>query len=147
MFRKLWEREAAPVPWRDLAKIFRTWEARGEIRGGRFVDGVWGEQFALPEAVTRLRAVRREQPDGRLVSVGVHDPLNLHGLLTPGEKMAPVLGNRILYRDGVAIAVAESGQTTMLAPVDGGDEWTVKQALIRRLVPPKLRAYLGKGIG
>ncbi len=147
MFRKLWDREAAPVPWRDLAKVFRTWEARGEIRGGRFVDGVWGEQFALPEAVTRLRAVRREQPDGRLVSVGVHDPLNLHGLLTPGDKMAPVLGNRILYRDGAAIAVAESGQTTMLAPVDAGDEWTVKQALIRRPVPPKLRAYLGKGIG
>jgi ATP-dependent Lhr-like helicase len=88
VFRRILDREKIPVPWRDLARAYRTLEWRGEIRGGRFVGGFTGEQFALPEAVTALRKSRREgrKPDA-LVSAA--DPLNLRGILTPDRRVAP----------------------------------------------------------
>ena len=78
VFRRLLTREAANVPWRELARVYRRLEARGEIRGGRFVSGMSGEQFALPDAVERLREVRRSAPDDRLITLSAADPLEPH---------------------------------------------------------------------
>ena len=88
MFRRLLAREAANVPWRELARVYRRLEARGEIRGGRFVSGMSGEQFALPDAVDRLREVRRSTPDDRLITLSAVDPLNLTGIITAGDRVA-----------------------------------------------------------
>jgi ATP-dependent Lhr-like helicase len=87
IFRRLLTREAANVPWRDLARVYRRLEARGEIRGGRFVSGMSGEQFALPDAVERLREVRRSAPDDRLITLSAADPLNLTGIITAGDRI------------------------------------------------------------
>ncbi|MGH6866555.1 MAG: DEAD/DEAH box helicase [Methyloceanibacter sp.] len=119
VFMRVLEREAACLPkWRDLLRVYRKLEARGEIRGGRFVSGFSGEQFALPEAVAALRATRRRAPDDSLVSVSGTDPLNLAGILTPGPKLAALAGNRILYRDGVPLAFLEAGETRFLEPIE-----------------------------
>src|SRR6185503_6082392 len=87
VFRALMSREGDLPPWRDLLRVLRRLEARGEIRGGRFVDGFTGEQFALPEAVAALRAVRRRGESGMLVAVSGADPLNLTGIVVPGERV------------------------------------------------------------
>ena len=89
VLRRLLEQEELP-PWRDLLRVYRKLEARGEIRGGRFVAGFSGEQFALPEAVGLLRSVRRKPGTGVLVSVSAADPLNLVGIITPGSRVLPV---------------------------------------------------------
>ena len=87
MFRRLLVREAGGVAWRELARVYRRLEARGEIRGGRFVSGMSGEQFALPDAVDRLREIRRSSPNDELIAIGAADPLNLVGILTDGERI------------------------------------------------------------
>src|SRR5262249_50363007 len=98
VFWRLIEREAAWLPpWRDLLRVYRRLESRGEIRGGRFVAGFSGEQFALPDAVAMLRKVRREQHDGEWVSLSGADPLNLIGIITPGPRLPALTGNRLLY--------------------------------------------------
>ncbi len=89
VFRKTLAREKLPVPWRDVARVCRTLEARGEVRGGRFVAGFDGEQYALPEAVTLLRAVRRRGEASAPLSVSAADPLNFRGILTPDERVSP----------------------------------------------------------
>jgi ATP-dependent Lhr-like helicase len=102
VFRDLLGREAAPPPWRELLPVYRRLEARGEIRGGRFVAGFTGEQFALPDAVPALRAVRRSPREGaERVDLSGADPLNLVGLLTPGERVPATLGHRVILVDGV----------------------------------------------
>ena len=88
----------------------RRLEARGEIRGGRFVAGFSGEQYALPEAIAQLRTIRRREPGGHFVRVSGTDPLNLAGITTPGTKVAALAANRILYRDGVPIAARVAGE-------------------------------------
>jgi ATP-dependent Lhr-like helicase len=119
VFMRMLEREASSLPrWRDLLRVYRKLEARGEIRGGRFVSGFSGEQFALPEAVAALRAVRRRAPDDSFVSVSGVDPLNLAGILTPGPKLAALAGNRVLYRDGIPIAFLEGDETRFLETVE-----------------------------
>jgi ATP-dependent helicase Lhr and Lhr-like helicase len=144
VFRRVLEREALPCPWRDLLRVYRRLEARGEIRGGRFVAGFSGEQFALPEAVAALRSIRRMPRTELLLSVSAADPLNLVGILTPGEKIAPLTANRILYRDGVPVAIRESKQIRFLVDLDSPAEWEIRNALLRRAFPQQLRAYLGK---
>jgi ATP-dependent Lhr-like helicase len=92
VFRKTLAREKQPLPWRDVARVLRTLEARGEVRGGRFVAGFDGEQYALPEAVALMRAVRKrmnQADDLPPVLVSAADPLNFQGILTPDEKIAP----------------------------------------------------------
>jgi ATP-dependent Lhr-like helicase len=143
VFRKLLDRESI-LPWRDLLRIYRRLEARGEIRGGRFVAGFSGEQFALPEAVGLLRSMRRSPGAGKLVSISAADPLNLVGIVTPGSRVPPVASNRILYRDGVPVAVREAGEIRFLETADAARQWELRHALIRRSVPPQLRAYLGQ---
>jgi ATP-dependent Lhr-like helicase len=101
VFRRVLAREANAAPWRDLARVLRRLEMRGEIRGGRFVAGMSGEQFALPDAVERLREVRRTPPDDRLIVISAADPLNLSGIITAGERVRAVAGVSIGYRNGV----------------------------------------------
>jgi len=100
VFRDLLAREAGLPPWREILWVYRRLEARGEVRGGRFVSGFQGEQFAVPGAVESLRAVRREAKPGQRVDVAAADPLNLVGILTPDARVPAVLGNRVTYLDG-----------------------------------------------
>jgi ATP-dependent Lhr-like helicase len=109
VFRDVLAREPRLPPWRDLLMVYRRMEARGEIRGGRFVAGFVGEQFALPEAVEAMRSVRRiREPEVLLLPAT--DPLNLVGVTTPGPRVPAVSGNAILYKDGVPIASREAGK-------------------------------------
>jgi ATP-dependent Lhr-like helicase len=144
VFRRLVERETVLVPWRDVLRVFRRLEARGEIRGGRFVGGFSGEQYALPEAVGTLRAVRREEPRGELVAVSGVDPLNLVGIIVPGDAVAGLAGNRVLYRDGVAVAVREGKEPRLLVETTADEAQAFKTGLVRQRVAPMVRAYLGK---
>src|SRR6185295_11421406 len=104
-------------PWRDLLMCLRRLEARGEIRGGRFVSGFSGEQYATPEAVGLLRDIRRKQPNGQLVAVSAADPLNLIGTLTPEGRVPALTGNRVLYRDGLPVAAYVAGEVRFLTPL------------------------------
>ncbi|HEX2833829.1 MAG TPA: DEAD/DEAH box helicase [Thermoanaerobaculia bacterium] len=107
VFRRLLSRETNIAPWRELARVYRRLEARGEIRGGRFVRGMSGEQFALPEAIERMREIRREPHDETILVISAADPLNLTGILTSDERIRAVAGTRIAYRNGVAVSVLE----------------------------------------
>src|SRR5207244_11696995 len=103
VYRKLLDRESIGIPWRDLLRVFRRLEARGEVRGGRFVGGFSGEEFASADAVHLLRSIRRTPPDGTMVSINVADPLNMLGIVVPGPRLSPAASNRLLYRDGVPV--------------------------------------------
>jgi ATP-dependent Lhr-like helicase len=144
VFRKLLDRESISVPWRDLLRVYRRLEARGETRGGRFVGGFSGEQFATAEAVQLLRSIRRAPSESLLVSINAADPLNLIGVITPGSRLAPAASNRILYRDGVPIAVLEAKEIRFLADMSPADQWQARNALLRRHLPPKVRTYLNQ---
>jgi ATP-dependent Lhr-like helicase len=117
MFWRLLEREASWLPsWRELLPVYHRLEARGEIRGGRFVAGYSGEQFALPEAIPLLREVRRREKTDSLVCISGVDPLNLCGTLLPGDKVPAVPGNRILFREGLPVATIVAGKIEYLSP-------------------------------
>jgi ATP-dependent helicase Lhr and Lhr-like helicase len=132
VFWRLLEREAGWLPpWRDLLRVYRRLESRGEIRGGRFVSGFTGEQFALPEAVGMLREVRRRPQSGNWLSVSGADPLNLVGILTPGPKLPALTGNRLLFRDGLPVALCAAGETVQLETIEGAAEWEARGALLR----------------
>jgi ATP-dependent helicase Lhr and Lhr-like helicase len=107
VFRDLLAREANLPKWRELQMGFRRLEDRGEIRGGRFVDGFLGEQFALPVAVESLRATRELAATGEVVTISAADPLNLVGILVPGERVPAISGRTVSFRDGVAVQGAE----------------------------------------
>jgi ATP-dependent Lhr-like helicase len=116
LFRKVLERECAGVSWGALVRVLRDLEARGEVRGGRFVSGFGGEQYALPEVVSQLRKLRREPPTGELLTICASDPLNLIGIITPGARIAQLPSTRILLRDGVPVAARDgSGVRWLLA--------------------------------
>jgi ATP-dependent Lhr-like helicase len=172
VFKRLLEREGIALPWRVLLRIYHRLEARGEIRGGRFVAGISGEQFALPEAVGMLRAIRRARTgsidfgirsasaaaedsatepssavglpssEESLISVSAADPLNLIGIITPGGRITAFTANRILYRNGEPVAVLEGGEARFLAEMSRSMEWKAKSALMRKATPPQLRGYL-----
>jgi ATP-dependent Lhr-like helicase len=132
VFWRLLEREADWLPsWRELLRTFHRLEARGEIRGGRFVAGLAGEQFALPEAIPVLRDVRKRPLDGSLIGVSGVDPLNLAGTLLPGAKVAAVVGNRLVYRDGVPIAAIVAGKPQYWGELDAGMMLQVRDRLFR----------------
>jgi ATP-dependent Lhr-like helicase len=143
VFWRLLAREAEWLPpWRALLRCYRRLEARGEIRGGRFVAGVSGEQFALAEAIGSLRDARRAERTGALVSLSAADPLNLVGILTPGARLPALTGNRVLYRDGVPIALLVGGDARFLDQLAPEAEWSARSALVRRQVPAALN-FLG----
>jgi ATP-dependent Lhr-like helicase len=136
VFWKLLLREADWLPpWRDILLCCRRLEARGEIRGGRFVAGFSGEQFAAPDAVGRLRDVRRQPGSGQHVALSAADPLNLIGILTPGPRLAALTGNRLLYRDGLPIAVHAADEVRFLEALDAGEQWQARALILRRHVP------------
>ena len=143
VFRRLLAREANAAPWRELSRVYRRLEARGEIRGGRFVTGMSGEQFALPDAVERLREVRRSAHDGALVVISAADPLNLAGILTVGERIRAVPSNRIAYRDGTAISALEGEVVRPLVEVDASSALEVASALAGKRVPVG-RGWIGR---
>jgi len=107
VWRDLALREPLSPPWRELLRVYRRMEARGEIRGGRFVAGFMGEQFALPEAVDLARAVRRAAPNGKVIQVAAVDPLNLTGVVTPGARVPAQMGGFVRYVDGLPALASE----------------------------------------
>ncbi|HEY2682401.1 MAG TPA: DEAD/DEAH box helicase [Steroidobacteraceae bacterium] len=136
IFWKLLTREAEWLPpWRDLVMCCRRLEARGEIRGGRFVAGFSGEQYATPEAVGLLREVRRKAASEKYLSVSGADPLNLVGILTPGSRLPSLVGNRLVYRDGLPVAQLAGGEVQFLEQLDPKEQWEAKTALLRRQAP------------
>jgi len=146
VFRRLVQRETLLAPWRDILRVYRRLEARGEVRGGRFVGGFSGEQYALPEAIGLLRTTRREQGAEELIAVSGADPLNLVGILTPDEAVPAITTNRILYRDGVPIVVkeGEGKGERFLVDVPAEERDMLRGALLRRRPAPLVRTYLGK---
>ena len=142
VFKRLLEREGITVPWRDLLRVYHRLEARGEIRGGRFVAGISGEQFALPEAVGLVRSIRRAPAIETMISISAADPLNLVGIITPGGRITAHSANRVLYRDGAPVAVLEGNETSYLIELSRTAEWQAKAALLRKATPPQLRSYL-----
>ncbi|MGZ8231762.1 MAG: Lhr family helicase, partial [Burkholderiales bacterium] len=140
VFRALLARETRLPTWRELVMVYRRLEARGEIRGGRFVGGFGGEQFALPEAVGRLRAVRKLDKSGELAVISAADPLNLVGILTPDARVTAIARSRILLRDGVAIAAWEGNEVRRLAASDLDDEM-LRTLLSRRVSVKALKPY------
>ena len=150
VFRRLLDRESFSITWYQLGRIYRRWEARGEIRGGYFVGGASGEQFALPEAIGLLRSIRKTSPKGELITLSAADPLNLQGILTPGPRIAALTSNRILFRDGLPIAGLEAGEIRTLAaasPSHGGlsddsvSDSQMETALKVGKLRPSLRPY------
>jgi len=143
LFRRLLAREAFDVPWREISRVCRRLEARGEIRGGRFVSGMSGEQFALPDAVEQLREVRRSAHDNRLIVISAADPLNLTGIVTPGDRIRTSTSNRVVYRNGVPVAAMEGDMLRMLTTVDPAIAADVAAAAAGRRVPV-LSGYVGR---
>jgi len=140
---KILQREAAWLPpWRELVRVLRRLEARGDIRGGRFVASVTGEQFASPEAVAMLRETRRAQLAGQYVSLSAADPLNLVGTVLPGAKVAALTSNRVLYRDGAPIATWSGGDVQWIEALGTAEARVAEQVLTRRQAGSPLLAYL-----
>ena len=144
VFRKILDRESINIPWRDLLRVYRRLEARGEIRGGRFIGGFSGEQFASADAVHLLRSIRRTAVDGSMISISAADPLNMLGILVPGPRLSSAAANRLLYRDGAPIAVLEAKEIRYVVEMNAAEQWQARNALLRRRVPPKVRAYLNQ---
>ncbi len=127
------EREADWLPpWRELVRVFRRLEARGELRGGRFVAGLSGEQYALPDAVGLLRAVRSRARDGELVCIAGSDPLNLAGTVLPGDRVPRQAGARLVLRDGVVIATRLADACTLVGLAADDPDAPAALALLRR---------------
>lgn len=132
VFWRMLEREADWLPnWRELLRVYHRLEARGDIRGGRFVQGMTGEQFALPEAIPLLRETRKHPDDSSLASLSGADPLNLAGIIFPGQKIPALAGNRVLYRDGIPIAALVADKTINLVETNVELAHELRSKLIR----------------
>ena len=139
VFRKLLERETSLPPWRDLLYVFRRMEARGEIRGGRFVNGFSGEQFAFPDVIRMLRKIRNQNVQDRIISISAADPANLTGIITPGKRIPAVMNNRILYRGGIPIATNVGGKIEFFDQLDEKSQWELRNHLVQSKAP---QAYI-----
>ena len=132
VFARLLAREASWLPpWRDLLRVYRRLEGRGDIRGGRFVAGFSGEQYGLPEAVGLMREIRRKPPVDQWVSLSGTDPLNLVGVLTPGLRLASLTANRLVYRNGIPVAALSGGSVQFLSELEGVERWEAEKRLRR----------------
>jgi ATP-dependent Lhr-like helicase len=140
VFRRLLERESLGVNWYELGRIYRRWEARGEIRGGYFVAGISGEQFALPEAIGLLRSIRKGPTNNELITLSAADPLNLQGILTPGARIPALTASRILFHDGLPIAALEAGEIRKISDAPVSD-LQIERALKVGKLRPSLRPY------
>jgi len=135
---RLLAREASWLPpWRELLACCRQLEARGEVRGGRFVAAFSGEQFALPDAVGLLREVRRGSAPSE-IALSAADPLNLLGIATPGARLPALTANRVLLRGGVPLATLCAGEARFFESLAPGEQWELQQKLQRRHVPTPL---------
>ncbi|WP_226468521.1 DEAD/DEAH box helicase [Luteimonas panaciterrae] len=133
---RLLEREANWLPpWRELLRVYHRLEARGEIRGGRFIAGLSGEQFALPEAIGLMRQMRQRPHDGALICLSAADPLNLVGTVLPGSKLPRLTGSRVLYRDGLPLATLNAGQVEWLVTLPPEEQRVARKALLREPDP------------
>jgi ATP-dependent Lhr-like helicase len=141
VFRRLLERESLRVSWFELGRVLRRLEARGEIRGGHFVSGVGGEQFALPEAVGLLRSLRKLPGKGELLAISAADPLNLAGILTPGRRVASIGSNRVLLCDGVPLAALQGDKVESLESEGREPDERIERALRLGSLPARLRPY------
>jgi len=131
------EREAGWLPpWRELLRIYHRLEARGEVRGGRFINGLSGEQFALPEAIGLLRKARQKPEDGTLVCLSALDPLNLSGTVVAGEKVPRISGARVLYRDGAPVASLVAGEVAFMATLPSEEQAAARRSLMREPAVP-----------
>ncbi len=135
VFRKVLERESNLPPWRELLYVYRRMEARGEIRGGRFVDGFGGEQFALPEAVGLLRKQRNNNSRLPDCVISATDPLNLVGIILPGERIPALHTNRILFSNGLPLAKQLNGDIHYLGEVSETQQWQINNVLTRKRNP------------
>jgi len=143
VFWRLLAREAQWLPpWRDLLTALRRLETRGEIRGGRFVAGFSGEQFALPEAIGVLRGTRNEDKAGKLVVLCGADPLNLSGILVPGPKVAALYSNRLVYRDGIPLAALISGEVQYFERLEPEQAWEIGKLVLRTAAPEGLASLM-----
>jgi ATP-dependent Lhr-like helicase len=133
VFWQLLEREPAWLPrWRDLLHVLHRMEARGQIRGGRFVNGLSGAQFALPEALALLREVRKREHDGQIVCVCAADPLNIVGTILPGDKVPGLVGNRIALRDGICVGTLIAGRFDFAAQLSPAEREAARLCLAHR---------------
>jgi len=139
VFRALLVRENLTASWRELHYELRRMEARGEIRGGRFVDGFSGEQFALPEAITPLRNQRDTRLD-RFVIINACDPLNLTGIVIPGRKLPTRHTLHIVYRDGLAVALIDKGKFGLLTELTDEEIWQAQNRFLRHINPARYHA-------
>lgn len=142
VFRKLVEKEKLLFMWYDLLKVYRKMEARGIIRGGRFVEGFGGEQYGLPEAVSALRNIRKKEESDNYISLSASDPLNLTGFITPGKRVSSFHGNRILYKNGNPIAYKEGKEVAFTLELDNETQWKLRKMLLHHDIQPELRPYL-----
>lgn len=149
LFRGILDKEMAAPPWRVLLAKLRRMELQGVLRGGRFIAGVGGEQFAFAETVDELRKFKRSREDSsehkttQYFCVAATDPVNLINFILPGRKLPRLSKNRVLYRGGVPIAVMESGEVHYLKQTTAEEQWQWQQMLMKRVYPPRLRNYLG----
>jgi ATP-dependent Lhr-like helicase len=143
VFRRLLTREVTGVAWRELVRVYRTLEARGDIRGGRFVSGMSGEQYALPDAVDRLRELRRSGPDEALVAISGADPLNLTGIVTLGDRVRAAASSRIVYRNGIPVMAMEGDMLRTLADADASVLADAAALAAGRRVPV-VHGYVGR---
>jgi ATP-dependent Lhr-like helicase len=137
LFRDLLARESAAPPWWELVACLRRMELRGEVRGGRFIAGVGGEQFALETAVSRLRDLRDAAPSDNWSLVSAADPLNLAGVITPGARIPAVHKNALVIQRGRCVAAKIAGRIEFLADIDPGQQFLIRKSLqVGRKVHP-----------
>jgi len=148
LFKRVLERESAAPPWRLVLQKLRAMELQGSIRGGRFIAGIAGEQFALQESVSTLRQFAKNQDaptrGTEYVSIAAADPVNLLGIVLPETRLPKLAKNRILYKDGLPLAVLEKSAVRFLREVDEAEQWQLSQVLTQREFPARLRAYIGR---
>jgi ATP-dependent Lhr-like helicase len=144
VFRRLLARETNSATWRNLTAVYRRLEARGEIRGGRFVSGMSGEQFALPEAVERMREIRRSGRDERLIAISAVDPLNLTGILTSDERVRALTSSRLVYQNGIVLAAMEGDYLRPLAEISESAAAGIATALSGRSLPALTSGFVGR---
>jgi len=149
VFRKVLEREPFAPPWRILLRTLRKMELKGVIRGGRFIKGVGGEQFAFSDTVDILRSLAKKTANQPVVTnyyvvIAAADPLNLLGIILPDTKLPTLVNNRVLYRDGIPLATLKGGEVTFLTKIAPDQRWKLQQLLLKKNFPPRLRSYLGK---
>jgi ATP-dependent Lhr-like helicase len=129
VFRDVLARETSAPAWHELVHVLRRMELRGEVRGGRFVSQVSGEQYALPETIERLRQARDETVDSRWVVISAADPVNLFGIITPGPRIAATHRNALVVSGGRLVAARQAGVAQFHQQVDPATEWSMRQAM------------------